>query len=346
MTQVPKNLSGFVPNDPGAPRMLLIEPEADDAEQIQLAIERSYDQPCVTRAASLAEALAADLDRFDLTLSATQTGDGDGSEVLEELLLLRPDMPIIMLAERYGQIEAAQAMREGAYDYLVKADGYLHALPAVIEKNLALHQVKQENARLQVQLTATLGQLRTRNDQLQGLVQELKTIAATDALTGIANRRAITQRMDQQFAHAVRHDGELGLIAIDLDGFKQLNDASGHPAGDRVLMLVARVLSANARASDVPGRIGGDEFVVLLPDTDPDEASQVAQRIQMDFNLAFADLAERLGYPGSVTLSIGIATRHKANVGTANDLLAAADRALYRAKDAGRSRVCMYGDAI
>jgi len=346
MIQVPKNLSGFVPNDPGAPRILLIEPEADDALQIQQTIERYYELPCVTRFETLGEALGADLDRHDLTLSATRTADGDSSEVLEELLLIRPDMPIIILADQHGQSEAAQAMHRGAYDYIVKADGYLHALSVVIEKNLALHQVKQENARLQVQLTATLGQLRSRNDQLQGLVQELKTIAATDALTGIANRRAITQRMEQQFAHAIRHDGELALIAIDLDAFKQLNDTAGHPAGDRVLMLLARVLSANARASDVPGRLGGDEFVVLLADTNMDEARRVANRIQVDFHTGFADLAQRLGYAGTVTLSLGIATRQKTGVDTANELLAAADRALYRAKQAGRSRVCMHGEAI
>jgi diguanylate cyclase (GGDEF)-like protein len=346
MIQVPKNLSGFVPNDPGAPRMLLIEPECDDALQIQQTIERYYEQPCVTRFSTLTEALGAEMDRYDLTLSATHTADGDSSEVLEELLLIRPDMPIIMLANQYGQSEAAQAMHDGAYDYLIKADGYLHALPVVIEKNLALHQVKQENARLQVQLTATLGQLRSRNDQLQGLVQELKTIAATDALTGIANRRAVTQRMDQQFAHAIRHDGELALIAIDLDAFKQLNDTAGHPAGDRVLMLLARALSTNARASDVPGRLGGDEFVVLLPDTGADEAARVAGRIQADFQTGFVDLARRLGYPGTVTLSMGIATRHKAGVDTANELLAAADRALYRAKQAGRSRVYTHGETI
>lgn len=325
---------------------MLIEPEADQARQIQQTIDRYYDTSCVTCLGSLTQALAADLDRFDLTLSATRTGDSDAVEVLEELLLIRPDMPVIMLADQYGQIEAAQAMREGAYDYMVKSQGYLHALPAAIEKNLALHLVKQENARLQVQLTATLGQLRTRNDQLQGLVQELRTIAATDALTGIANRRAITQRLDQLFAHATRHDSELALIAIDLDGFKQLNDTSGHPAGDRVLMLVARVLTANARASDVPGRIGGDEFIVLLPDTDAGKAMQVAQRIQSDFNLGFADLAQRLGFHGSVTLSLGIATRKQVNTASASNLLAAADRALYRAKDAGRSCVVMHGEAI
>lgn len=344
MSHVPTNLNAFVDHDPGLARILLIEPEACDAEQIQQIVERHFGKPNLTHVETLSAALAISLEGFDIALCANRTDDSNTVEILEELLLIRPDLPIIVLANDYAHTDAAQAMREGAYDYVVKADGYLPALPAVIEKNLALHQVKQENARLQVQLTATLGQLRTRNEQLQSLVQELKTIAATDALTGIANRRALTQTLDQRFAHAVRHDEEIAVIAVDLDGFKQLNDACGHAAGDRVLMLMARVLSANARASDVPGRIGGDEFTVLLPDTDAQEAMQVAQRIQSDFGFAFADLSPRLNCTTHVTLSIGVATRRMAGCKEASDLLGAADRALYRAKNAGRSRVVMHGE--
>lgn len=338
MTQIPTNLSGFVNDGLQPPQVLVIDPNTDDAAQIRQVITDHFDRDVVTHVHSLREALDCDeMDNFQLAISAMKTGDSIGLKVIEELLLLRPDLPIIMLATDHVHIDAAQAMREGAYDYVVKADGYLQAIPAIIEKNLALHQVKQENARLQIQLTATLGQLRTRNEQLQSLVKELKAIAATDALTGIANRRAVTQSLDQRFAHAVRHDSDLAIIAIDLDGFKKLNDTAGHPAGDRVLMQVARVLSANARASDVPGRIGGDEFIAVLPDTDADEAMQAARRIQADFDLGFADLAGRLGYPDKVTISVGVATRIQAGISTATDLLAAADRALYRAKDAGRS---------
>lgn len=346
MLQVPSNLSGFPKDKPGPPKVLLIEPNRDDAHSIHQAIHRYYEQNNVTYFASLGEALSSDLDSFDIALSAMHTGDAQGTKVIEELLLLRPDMPIVILTHDHVQSEVTKAMREGAYDYLVKDEGYLRAIPVIIEKNLALHQVKQENARLQVQLTATLGQLRTSNQQLQDLVEELKTIAATDALTGIANRRAITQSLDQQFAHASRNDIELAVIAIDLDGFKMLNDTSGHASGDKVLMLVARVLSANARASDMPGRIGGDEFIAILPDTDPQEARQVAERIQTDFNFAFADLSKRSDFTGQVTISAGIATRGQSESATAIALLAAADRALYRAKDAGRSCVVMYGESI
>lgn len=345
MVQVPYNMSGFVEDNPIAPRFLLIQADAQGADAVRAMLLQHYGQDCLTHARSLGEALSLNLDEFDLALTATLVSES-GLDVLEELLLIRPDLPIVVLATDYHQPEAARAMREGAYDYVVMAAGYLDALPSVIEKNLALHRVKQENARLQVQLTATLGQLRTRNEQLQGLVKELKAIAATDALTGIPNRRAVTQSLDRHYAEATRQNTDLAVIAIDLDGFKQLNDACGHPAGDRVLMLVARVLTANARASDLAGRIGGDEFIVVLPNTGAEESRRVAKRIHADFALAFADLASQVGYTGAVSLSLGIATRRVCKSATSDELLVAADRSLYRAKDAGRSCVVMHGEAI
>ena len=346
MLQVPTNLSGITTRDPKPPRMLMIEPDKGEAQAILRAIEQYYEPGCVTHAPSLEQALSDGLDSYSLTLCSIREASEDAAIALDEILLVRPDMPIIMLAGHNNQAEAAEAVCAVAYDYVVKTEGYLQALPVVIEKNLALHQVKQENTRLQVQLTSTLGHLRTRNEQLHGLVQELKAIAATDALTGIANRRDVTQRLDQAFAHASRHDTNLAVIAIDLDGFKKLNDSSGHAAGDRVLMLVARVLKANARSSDTPGRIGGDEFVVLLPDTGSDEAQQVAERIRLDFDAAFTDLGERVGYAGRVTLSAGIATRQQTRTAESLDLLATADRALYRAKDIGGSCVVLHGEGI
>ncbi len=346
MPQIPANLVGIVTQRPRPPVVLLIEPDDAEADRIALTLSRHYEQDRLTHVGSIDQALSLDLDAYTLALCAMGSDGAQGMYAIEELLLVRPDLPIIALAGHADQSRAAEAMREGAYDYVVKTAGYLHALPVVIEKNLTLHQFKQENVRLQVQLTATLGQLRSRNHELHRLVNELKTIASTDALTGIANRRALTQTLDQQFAHAQRHNTELALIAIDLDGFKQLNDCCGHPSGDRVLMLVARVLSSNARASDVAGRVGGDEFILVLPDTDPAEAMQVAKRIQSDFCLAFTSLAPRLDYHGQVTLSAGIATRGQVKSSSATELLASADRALYRAKNAGRSCVVMHGEFI
>lgn len=345
MTILPPNFAGLSTEPIGAPHILLIEPDPGDAKAITESLNAYFGEYVVEHLPGMD--LIADGDRVDHRLDGyhiaicSMDAYDQGANLVEELLLIRPDLPIIMTAGSHSQIDAARVMRDGAYDYVLKIEGFCYSLPAIIEKNLALYQVRQENARLQVQLTATLGQLRTKNEQLQGLVNELKAIAATDALTGIANRRALSQALDQRYAHAVRHDGELSVIAIDLDGFKKLNDHAGHAAGDRALMLVARVMTANARASDVPGRIGGDEFVVVLPETDTCAAMKVAERIRADFDLGFAGLSEKVGYPDRVTISAGVATRRGEGIatGTASGLLAAADRALYRAKQAGRSRI-------
>jgi diguanylate cyclase (GGDEF)-like protein len=265
-----------------------------------------------------------------------------GIGILEEIFLLRPDLPVLLTAPENDPKQAAVAIRSGAYDYLVKSPGFLEIIPIAIEKNLALHRIKQENARLQVQLTSTLAQLRAKNSQLQNVVKELETIAATDALTGLPNRRAFAAALDQRFSHAVRHDAELALITIDLDGFKQLNDSAGHPAGDRVLMLVGRVLRANCRASDVPGRIGGDEFVVLLPDTAVDEARRVAERVQADFDEAAASLCEALNYDGKPSMSLGLVNRSGLRISNPETFFNLADRALYAAKERGRARLVVH----
>lgn len=340
----PVNLRDFVDDLPRSARVLLVDQHVEQLEAMRDAINTHFAGEVVRTARRVSEALADGLEDVDLVIAGTDLPDLPGIGVLEEIFLLRPDMPVLLTAPRNDPELAVNAIREGAYDYITKQAGYLEMLPMVIEKNLALHRVKQENARLQVQLTSTLAQLRAKNGQLQNLVKELETIAATDSLTGIANRRSFSAALDQRYAYAVRNNSDLALITIDLDGFKQLNDAAGHPAGDRVLMLVSRVLKANCRSSDVPGRVGGDEFVVLLPETDLDEARAVARRIQEDFGHAAEALCRTLIYDGTVSMSLGLVTRKQvaAQSTNAQGFFNLADKALYRAKAAGKSRLVVY----
>lgn len=347
MGLLPINLRDFVDDVPRMSRVLLIDQQAEDRDAMREAINAHFAGEVVRTACRVSEALADGLEDVDMVIAATDLADLPGIGVLEEVFLLRPDMPVLLTAPQNDPAQAVQAIRDGAYDYLVKQPGFLDMIPMAIEKNLALHRVKQENARLQVQLTSTLAQLRAKNVQLQNLVKELETIAATDALTGIANRRAFSAALDQRYAQAVRTNSDLALITIDLDGFKQLNDAVGHPAGDRVLMLVSRVLRSNCRSSDVPGRVGGDEFVVLLPETDLDEARAVAERIQNDFCNAAQALCRTLRYPGSVSMSLGLVTRKHVHSDTlsAQSLFSLADQALYLAKAQGKSQLQVYPQA-
>ena len=157
--------------------------------------------------------------------------------------------------------------------------------------------------------------------------------AATDALTGLANRRAIQDTLRRMVAQAARSGQPLSAVALDLDHFKQINDRFGHDKGDDVLAAVAQTLTATLRTSDFVGRQGGEEFIVLLPDTGREGALVAAENLR-------AEIA-RIEIPGvelAITASLGVAVM-PADALDAESLLRHADRALYAAKDRGRNRV-------
>ena len=163
---------------------------------------------------------------------------------------------------------------------------------------------------------------------------QLIAMAERDPLTNIFNRRRFREELERILADAVRRGAAVGLLGIDLDGFKPINDAFGHQAGDEVLVgLVERVASI-VRRNEMFFRIGGDEFAVLVPDARPSELVELASRLCE----AIADLAfEFGGQPASVTASIGIA-RFPENGLDAQALIAAADEAMYYSKAGGRNR--------
>jgi diguanylate cyclase (GGDEF)-like protein len=177
---------------------------------------------------------------------------------------------------------------------------------------------------------------------------ELERLATADALTGIANRRAFEEALDQEWRRTLRHRTPLCLILIDVDFFKRFNDAYGHVAGDQCLRAVAETLARNARrAGEVAARYGGEEFAVLLPHADLDDAHRLAQRM--------CEAVRQLGIPhkqsevaSHVTISAGVASALlvlagdfpvEAERASPTLLIKAADQALYGAKAAGRNQV-------
>lgn len=162
----------------------------------------------------------------------------------------------------------------------------------------------------------------------------LSADAYTDQLTGIPNRRSFDERFDLELDRGVRGDAPLALIVSDLDRFKRINDAFGHDAGDQVLIRAAARITAGVRSIDHPSRIGGEEFAVILPGADPQEASAVAERIRAAISEEFA--GDRL----PLTASFGVSSELAAATGT-GELFESADRALYAAKRAGRNRTAL-----
>ncbi len=164
--------------------------------------------------------------------------------------------------------------------------------------------------------------------EVSQLHDALRTAAATDSLTGIANRRAFMDRLEQEVARSRRTPRPVTIVLLDLDGFKQINDTDGHHAGDDVLVAVARALTRHRRASDLAARYGGDEFALLLPETDRDEATAVVTRLTEAMIGAGGSADESHG----LRFSWGSATR-PADGATADQLLLAADFRLYRMKE-------------
>jgi diguanylate cyclase (GGDEF)-like protein len=169
-------------------------------------------------------------------------------------------------------------------------------------------------------------------DSLHRALEHQRHLAAVDSLTGALNRRAFEIAAERERLRAARHGTALSLAYLDVDHFKAANDRLGHHAGDRVLAEVARAISEAVRGTDLFARMGGDEFVLLLPETDAREAMTVVQRVRA----AAASAARAAGYP--VALSAGITT-FRFPPESVDAMLAAADDLLYKAKAAGRDRV-------
>jgi diguanylate cyclase (GGDEF)-like protein len=163
----------------------------------------------------------------------------------------------------------------------------------------------------------------------------LRQLATTDSLTGLANRRSLSERLDQEIYRAQRYGIPLSLILFDIDHFKRINDGWGHAAGDQVLGEIARETQHLLRRTDLVGRYGGEEFVVLLPETELAEAMSLARRL--NWQISQKVIVFKRGSPLVVTVSAGVAALAPDENG--EKLIQRADQALYRAKEGGRNRV-------
>ncbi|MCE5182441.1 MAG: diguanylate cyclase [Betaproteobacteria bacterium] len=174
----------------------------------------------------------------------------------------------------------------------------------------------------------------------KALLDTLELQASQDFLTGLSNRRHFMEQGEVELARAQRHNNTLSLFMLDIDHFKTINDTYGHKAGDVVLQKLSDILRETLRTVDVIGRIGGEEFAVLLPDTDLQEAIEVAERLRQV--VAGADVMREAGLPLHFTVSIGVTTLKEKSVNL-DILLSLADQALYEAKATGRNKVCVAG---
>jgi diguanylate cyclase (GGDEF)-like protein len=172
------------------------------------------------------------------------------------------------------------------------------------------------------------------------LAGQLKELSITDSLTGIFNRRYFEERFIEELHRSERHNLSFSLAMMDIDDFKSFNDTEGHLAGDEVLKSVANITKECLRISDVLARFGGEEFVVIMPQTERNEASAVAERIRQ--SIKEQSIRGWNGFPGKrITASIGVAT-FPSDGTDRKELIRNADKALYRAKMEGKDRTVLW----
>lgn len=165
---------------------------------------------------------------------------------------------------------------------------------------------------------------------------QLREMATTDSLTGLANRRHFMQTAEQELHRTERYERPISMLMIDADHFKRVNDTYGHDVGDTVLAALANMMRQSARKQDFVARLGGEEFAVLLPETPQDKAMEMAERLRAKIE---ASHIETSAGTLRITVSIGVATYRKEDGGI-NRLLKRADDGLYEAKQSGRNRIC------
>jgi len=224
------------------------------------------------------------------------------------------------------------------YDEIIKAES--HFLLALKEKRkeigyLALSGLPEEGKEKALILANQFALVLRRIH----LYQEIEDLATTDSLTNIYTRRYFLQRFSEELKRSKKRKIEFSFLMIDVDHFKKFNDRYGHLTGDQILREVASIIKANVREIDIAGRYGGEEFCVVLPDTDKDGATFAAERIRIAIESTPIKAYDMIA---NTTLSIGIATFPK-NGHSVDELIDKADWALYRAKKSGRNRICVFG---
>ena len=254
----------------------------------------------------------------------------NGIELLAAIKGINANTQFVIMTSHASVDSSIQALKMGAFDYILKPFEDLDIITDVVNRAMAnLSDIRRQQALLDT--------LSRQNDELDTLNIKFLDLAIRDGLTGLFNRRYAEERLDKEFVRATRHARELSVLFMDLDHFKFFNDTHGHQVGDEILEILAGIMTQAVRESDTLARWGGEEFIVICPETNQEDAGILAQRIRKSVaGHPFPNAAQQ---PlGIVSLSIGVASRSNATE-SPEKLLRFADEAVYVAKDDGRNRV-------
>jgi len=254
-------------------------------------------------------------DHPDLVVLGRMLPDMDGLDLLPRLKSSELDfLPVLVASHRSETAERVRGLQLGADDYISRPCD-----PAeLLARARALLRTKQTH------------------DRIRKLQLTLEQMVVSDPLTGLHNRRFLMDRLLQEMQRSDRHGEPLAFAMIDLDGFKTINDLYGHVLGDKVLRAVGNAISRSIRVSDIAARYGGDEFAVILPQTPPEGAMRVCERLLRA--ISEGGFQDDSGKVCRVTASLGLAYYPADDVETPEDLVHSADGALYGAKRSGKNR--------
>lgn len=308
----------------------------DDEESIRNVLEMvlSGDGHDVTTASSAEEALKHFMkEPYPLVISDVRMEGMSGLHLLQEIKKSYPDTQVIIITS-YASLETAvQALRAGAYDFIVKPFEDIDLISAATSRALDKIRLIEENKKL-------VDELRQKNVQLERSNIILSELSIRDGLTGLFNHRYFHEFLHNECLRCNRHGRVFSVIFLDVDNFKKYNDTHGHPAGDKLLIKLGTIINGRLRKTDILARYGGEEFVIILPETFRDGALLVAENIRKA--ISEHPFEGRESQPlGIVSVSIGVASFPE-DEKEANTLLHIADQALYKAKHTGKNRVCIY----
>jgi two-component system cell cycle response regulator len=295
--------------------ILSVEDKDDDFARIKEVL-RDHQRLELTREKSLADALARlEKVRYDLVFIEYLLPDGTALEFLEAVNSKGIETPVVVITSQGDELIASRMIQAGASDYLPKAKVSGDVLLRIISNALEKAGLRREMRLAQ---------------------EKLAEMSIRDELTDMFNRRYFEESLEREVSGAKRYNHALALCIIDLDHFKLVNDTYGHLCGDRVLQEIGRLLQDSTRKYDVACRYGGEEFAVILPDTDLDEALALCERFRKRVKNHLFLFDEVTLH---ITASIGVAARPADDKLSGRQLVDLADKALYKAKGQGRNRV-------
>ncbi len=305
---------GFEATDDRAGRVLLVEDRATSSARLLRALSQQND---VEAERDPERALfRAGEGAFDLVVVGLGLTSYDALRLCSQLRSLERtrNIPVLVIAEREDRPRVLRALDLGVNDYLLRP----------IDRNELLVR-----ARIQIRR-------KRQSDRLRDAVQESLQMAVVDPLTGLNNRRYLDAQLGPMIEVAAERNRPMSLMILDIDHFKAVNDTFGHDAGDTVLRTFASRVKAAVRTADLLCRLGGEEFIIVMPDTSLDVAAKIAERVRQSVSGAPFPIDKGLQQI-QITVSIGLADRRQDI--EAEPLLRRADRGLYRSKQSGRNRV-------